>query len=173
MKSVRGNAAFIADSSTCRWAAKEAIIKSAPPDRRLTLQDVMVIKFSKTEAEKPRGIILTTKCAKEFEAIRKRNRACLAETLSSTIDSTEQKLDCHLANKDIVETDTKIRVGSHDIEGQEVRLSISHDGVYATAVAISPLEHLKTVRADQKNDARSALKPTETEIDDDISENPQ
>ncbi|TID20511.1 hypothetical protein E2P81_ATG05148 [Venturia nashicola] len=147
-----------------RWAAKEAIIKSGPPGRKLTLQDVMIIRFSKTEADKPRGIILSTKCANEFEAIRKRNRSCQAETASPTLEAIEQKPDSQSASEDTVETCSKTRIGTYDIEGQEVRLSISHDGVYATAVAISQLDGLGTGQWEE-NDARAASRKAEFELD--------
>lgn len=127
----------------------------------------MVIRFSKSEADKPRGIILTTKCAEELEAIRKRNKACQAETVSPTLGHIEQKSNSHHASKDLVETGSKIRIGTHDIEGQEVRLSISHDGVYATAVAIAQLDDFGTIPTEQENEGCAACRKAEFEIGDD------
>lgn len=125
----------------------------------------MIIGFAKTDADKPRGIILTTKCAKELEAIRKRNRVCVAETPLPRPEAIEQKPDSHPVSKDMVETDSKIRIGTHDIEGQEVRLSISHDGAYATAVAISPLDDLGMLQMVRENDTGPASRKSELEMD--------
>lgn len=127
----------------------------------------MVIRFSKSEADKPRGIILTTKCAEELEAIRKRNKACQAETVSPALGQIEQKSISHHASKDLVHTGSKIRIGTHDIEGQEIRLSISHDGVYSTAVAISQLDDFGTIHTEQENDGCAAFREAESEMGDD------
>ncbi|QDS69189.1 hypothetical protein FKW77_000053 [Venturia effusa] len=149
-----------------RWAAKEAIIKSAPPGRKLTLHDVMVIRFSGTDADKPRGIILTVDCAAEFEAIRKYNRSYLAETASPMLVNVEDNSTSHHASKESVEIGSKKRISHHDINGQEVRLSISHDGAYATAVAIAQLDDRWSLAAEQRIVRRPASGTAEFEAGD-------
>lgn len=130
----------------------------------------MIITFSKIEADKPRGVILTTKCAKEFEATRQRNRASLAEMASSTPGGNGEKLNSHHASKDLVEADRKTQIGTHDIEGQEVRLSISHDGVYATAVAISQVDDLGPIPIKQEDDGSATSRKAGFEMDDDVAQ---
>jgi holo-[acyl-carrier protein] synthase len=103
-----------------RWAAKEAVIKCSPPGRRLTLRDVIICQIS-DQPEKPRGIILDRTCSAEFEAMRV---AASKEPPNGTFPPV---------------SDSVVRVirAGPNLQGQEVRISISHDGEYATAVAIA------------------------------------
>lgn len=103
-----------------RWAAKEAIIKSSPPGRRLTLRDVIICQIS-DQPDKPRGIILDRTCSAEFEDMRLAASKGPPDGTFPPVPDSVVRL---------------IRAGPN-LQGQEVRISISHDGEYATAVAIA------------------------------------
>lgn len=118
----------------------------------------MIIRFEQPEADKPRGIILSLECAEEFAAIRKHNKKHVATSANPAmrekylvasanlaIESMEDMLDNHEVSSMSSEeqgesTGRMARITLADIMGQEVRLSISHDEKYATAVAITQYE---------------------------------
>ena len=96
-----------------RWAAKEAVIKACTW-RRLVLSDVQILKHE--GSERVYGVILDQ--VKEREGLRRREEG--------------------------IDLSKEVEVGMQDAEderaGQIVKVSISHDGEYATAVCLAAEE---------------------------------
>jgi holo-[acyl-carrier protein] synthase len=94
-----------------RWAAKEAIMKACP--RQLTFHDIII---AMRPDEKPYAIVLD----------HTREKKSIPDHLSRTHRQNQLKMQ----ENDSLE----------DLSGQIVPLSISHDGEYATAIALYPEE---------------------------------
>ena len=97
-----------------RWAAKEAIIKACP--RRLTFHDIII---AIRPDQKPYGIVLdhTSERKRLSDDLSLRRRRYLQNQLKNQANGSLE-----------------------DLSGQIVPLSISHDGEYATAIALYPEE---------------------------------
>lgn len=102
-----------------RWAAKEAIIKACP--RQLTFHDIIIaIRPDK----KPYGIVLD----------HTRERKPILDYLS-------RRRWRHLQSPGKQnQLENQAKGSLEDLNGQIVPLSISHDGEYATAIALHPEE---------------------------------
>src|SRR6266480_2881793 len=102
-----------------RWAAKEAIMKACP--RQLTFHDIIV---AIRPDEKPYGIVLD----------HTRERKPIPDHLSRIRWRHLQLLEKQK------QLENQANGSLESLSGQIVPLSISHDGEYATAIALYPEE---------------------------------
>lgn len=108
----------------CSFAAKEAVIKAVHP-RRVLLKDVLV---AVGEGGQPYAIVLDESPILTQAQRIHLNRHCHLNLPTSIED--HQSVDTSPSNPDL-------DPGLHHCEGQVAKLSISHDGEYATAVCLA------------------------------------
>lgn len=129
-----------------RWAAKEACIKAVQP-RRVTLQEVEIVRLANRRA--PFAIVLDT--VAEHPVLLKEDEPEVHREHKVKEDGKEgEEQPRELAGVRVgvvrrVVGPTSLampgdvpQIKVQDIEGQVVKISISHDGDYTTAVAIAP-----------------------------------
>lgn len=104
-----------------RFAAKEAVIKAVHP-RRLLLKDVLVA----TEGRQPYAIVLDkSPTLTQVQRLYLNQHYGFSLSISTEIDLTN------------LESHPDVNPGLEQCDGQVARLSISHDGEYATAACLA------------------------------------
>lgn len=139
-----------------RWAAKEAIKKAS--SRRLTFADIMVLNES---SGKPMGIILD-KPAKMMQEVVLEKQSALgkgesARRVFGTRPSFPHMPPSHYWHLYDLKLSSSEKL-YHDIEGQAVEVSISHEDEFAVASVILP-NMLKSSEAPHESSV--AMKPSE------------
>ena len=107
-------------SLSSRWAAKEAVVKAC--SRRISFHQIII---SAEQNKQPYGVVLDT-------VMSRRHRS--HEIIRAVSTGSNPMQDGLRAGREHIATSPE------DIDGQIVPLTISHDGNYATAVALYPGE---------------------------------
>lgn len=120
-----------------RWAAKEAIIK-AHTRRNLKMRDIWIISARREDGASvaPRAIVLA-ELSHNLEKLSSREEIAFFEGIWSKLEASKRRfgpLSNHAQSILEVTTETRHRWQN----GHEVKVSISHDTDYATAVCLAP-----------------------------------
>jgi len=130
-----------------RWAAKEAVIKAFAPERKLAFGEIVVVGGGRVRA--PFAVVLDdaavrAKMSVQEEAWREVVQAARKREREGRPEHGETKSDVEYEGEVVrgsdekhEETEAPATTSLADLEGQVARLSISHDGEYATAVCLS------------------------------------
>jgi holo-[acyl-carrier protein] synthase len=103
-----------------RWAAKEAIMKASP--RPVSFHQILI---TAGVDNKPYGVILDTAVERKYTSVE----------ISTGITGRHLQFSGGELSRHRLDLPPPV-----DMDGQIVQLSISHDGDYATAVALCPVE---------------------------------
>ncbi|KAF2094315.1 hypothetical protein NA57DRAFT_60945 [Rhizodiscina lignyota] len=125
-----------------RWASKEAIIKAASP-RKLTFADIMIFPIFPRNWQGPEGIILD-KPAKMMQDVHREQKTHseFSATEGEAWNEARHQVDYNhypSANPVFSKPVSNDQL-YHGVEGQAVSLTISHDGDYAVATCILPVQ---------------------------------
>jgi holo-[acyl-carrier protein] synthase len=130
-----------------RWAAKEAVIKAS--SRNLSFFHIQILRAGRGVRDKPYGIILDHPASALFSRGKKPRSLKDSSTPASSAEPQVELKEKPEGNSDAVESGKSVLNGrgfipsplqDDNIPGQIVEISISHDGDYATAMCIAPLE---------------------------------
>jgi hypothetical protein len=125
---------------------------------------------------KPKAIILDTECSEHFEATRKHRRREYARTVTASkpeliselsLDSSSSSTPDAVA-RPLLDESIPSLFGAYPtlkLQGQEVGISISHDGEYATAVAIVQYDDHPVTKAKRNYRFRKTKSSEEEQID--------
>lgn len=130
-----------------RWAAKEATIKAFGSRRKLTLRQVLVLTGSKGE---PFAVVLDESGAKDelrhSESLKNESGSTQCAPMPSVLGApdrttSERKAECIDPDlrSDICDNRYSDDESLKSLDGQIARLSISHDGDYATAICLAAI----------------------------------
>lgn len=134
-----------------RWAAKEACIKAVQP-RRVTLRQVEIWTLGKSQA--PIAVILDSASDHPVQTPEQEMQVGNEEKAEEQGNGQDDEAG-GMTKPSEVKVLRKVQrkavpwVKLQDLEGQVVKISISHDVGYSTAVAIAPeMLELESVAAD-------------------------